>query len=456
MPDSPKDSISPAALPASRLAATFRALRHRNFQLFFTGQLISLIGTWMDSVAESWLMYRLTGSSLKLGLVGFAGQFPVFLLGPLGGAIADRLDRRRVIIVTQCTSMVLAFITAGLTISGRIQVYQLFILATLFGVVNAVDIPTRQAFVVDMVGKEDLMNAIALNSSMVNGARIVGPAVAGILVASIGEGWCFFANGTSYIAVITGLLLMRVAGGGARLRTSALKQVTDGFRFVAHTPPIRALLLLLGLMSLMGMPYAVLMPIFAAQILHSGARGLGLLMGATGTGALIGALTLATRRGLRGLGSWVAAASSAFGCFLIAFSFSRHFWLSVAFLVPTGFCFMVQMASSNTLIQAMVPDELRGRVMSVYSMMFMGMAPFGALTAGAVAHHLGAPLTVALGGAVCVIGGITFALHLPALRPQARQLIVAQQMVGGDPAQEITGTTPHGEIAREMPSPASD
>lgn len=450
MSDSPRGPVAPLASQGSRLAATFRALRHRNFQLFFAGQLISLIGTWMDSVAEAWLMYRLTGSSLKLGLVGFAGQFPVFLLGPLGGAIADRWDRRRVIIATQCTSMVLAFITAGLTLSGRIQVYQLFILAALFGVVNAVDIPTRQAFVVDMVGKEDLMNAIALNSSMVNGARIIGPAVAGILVASIGEGWCFFANGVSYIAVITGLLLMRIAAGSLRHGRSPLSQVVEGFRFVARTTPIRALLLLLGLMSLMGMPYAVLMPIFAAQILHSGARGLGILMGATGVGALLGALSLATRSGLKGLGSWVAAASTGFGCFLIAFSFSRHFWLSAAFLVPTGFCFMIQMASSNTLIQAMVPDQLRGRVMSVYSMMFMGMAPFGALTAGAVAHHLGAPLTVALGGAVCVLGGIAFATQLPKLRPEARQLIVAQQMVGGDPAQEVTGTTPHGEIAREL------
>ena len=450
MSDRTPNTLADGTGPQSRLAATFRALRHRNFQLFFAGQLISLIGTWMDSVAESWLMYRLTGSSLMLGLVGFAGQFPVFLLGPFGGAIADRLDRRRVIIATQTTSMVLAFITAGLTISGRITVHELFILAALFGVVNAVDIPTRQAFVVDMVGKDDLMNAIALNSSMVNGARIVGPAVAGILVASIGEGWCFFANGVSYIAVITGLLLMRLAIIAKRRERSPASEIIEGFRFVAHTPPIRALLLLLGLMSLMGMPYAVLMPIFAAQILHSGARGLGLLMGATGTGALIGALTLATRRGLKGLGSWVAAASTGFGCFLVAFSFSRQFWLSVTFLVPTGFCFMVQMASSNTLIQAMVPDRLRGRVMSVYSMMFMGMAPFGALLAGSLAHHLGAPMTVALGGAVCVLGGITFATQLPALRPQARQLVIAQQMVGGDPAQEVTGTTPHGEIAREL------
>ena len=441
---------------SSRLPNTFRALRHRNFQLFFAGQLVSLVGTWMDSVAESWLMYRLTGSSLLLGLEGFAGQFPVFLLGPLGGAIADRFDKRRVIVFTQCASMVLAFILASLTIIGAIRVYQLFILAALFGVVNAIDIPTRQAFVVEMVGKEDLMNAIALNSSMVNGARIVGPAVAGILVATVGEGWCFFANGVSYIAVITGLLLMRVLAGAARPRASAFGQMVEGFRFVAHTAPIRALLLLLGLMSLMGMPYAVLMPIFADRILHGGARGLGLLMGASGIGALTGALVLASRSGLKGLGSWVAATSAGFGVFLIAFSSSRHFWLSAALLVPTGFCFMVQMASSNTLIQAMVPDELRGRVMAVYSMMFMGMAPLGALSAGTIASHLGAPHTVAIGGLVCVLGGALFAFRLPQLRPAARQLIVAQQMVGGDPAQEVTGTTPHGEIARGLAGADTD
>jgi MFS family permease len=454
MPDARNDVSGLDPAPQSRFSGTFRALRHRNFQLFFAGQLISLIGTWMDAVAESWLMYRLTGSSLLLGLVGFAGQFPVFILGPLGGAVADRFHKRNVIVATQCTSMVLAFITAALTITGMIRVHQLFILAALFGVVNAIDIPTRQAFVVDMVGKEDLMNAIALNSSMVNGARIVGPAVAGILVATIGEGWCFFANGVSYIAVITGLLLMTVIRASRRPRASAVGQIVEGFRFVTHTAPIRALLLLLGLMSLTGMPYAVLMPIFADRILHGGARGLGLLMGASGMGALTGALILASRRGLKGLGSWVAATSAGFGVFLIAFSFSRHFWLSAALLVPTGFCFMVQMASSNTLIQAMVPDELRGRVMAVYSMMFMGMAPLGALTAGAVAEHLGAPATVAIGGAVCVFGGITFGMHLPKLRPEARQLIVAQQMVGGDPAQELTGTTPSGEITRELPSTA--
>jgi MFS family permease len=416
-----------------------RALRHRNFQLFFAGQLISLTGTWMQNVAQAWLVYRLTGSSLLLGAVGFSSQFPVFIMAPLGGIVADRKNRHHVIITTQTASMVLAFILAGLTLAGRVQVWHIFVLAALLGVVNAFDIPARQAFIVDMVGKEDLINAIALNSSMFNGARVVGPAVAGVLVATIGEGWCFFLNGVSYIAVIIGLLLMKVPPRPRRAAAaSPLENVLEGFQFVRRTAPIRALLLLLGLVSLVGMPYAVLMPIFADQILHGGARGLGILMGATGVGALIGALTLAFKSGVRGLGTWVLLSSAGFGVGLIAFSASRSFWLSAALLVPVGFSMMVQMASSNTLIQSMVPDHLRGRVMSVYSMMFMGMAPIGALGAGLVADRLGAPLTVAIGGVACIGGSILFGQRLPALRVEARRLIIAQGMAGGDPPQELS------------------
>jgi MFS family permease len=423
----------------SRLATTLRALKHRNFQLFFSGQLVSLVGTWMQTVAESWLVYRLTGSSLLLGSVGFAAQFPVFIMAPIGGIVADRFDRHRIIIATQACAMVLALIYAALTLSGAIRVWQIFIIAGLLGLVNAFDIPARQAFIVDMVGREDLMNAIALNSSMFNGARIVGPAVAGILVASLGEGWCFFANGISYIAVITGLLLMKVTVVRRDFgQTSPLDNILEGFRFVRNTGPIRALLLLLGLISLVGMPYAVLMPIFADRILHGGARGLGILMGATGVGALGGALTLATRTGLKGLSRWIMTAAMGFGVSLILFSLSRNFWLSVVLLLPVGFAMMLQMASSNTLIQAMVPDRLRGRVMSVYSMMFMGMAPFGAFFAGALAQHLGAPLTVRIGAVACIAGSTAFGLGLPKLRVEARQLIIAQQEVGGSPAQEMT------------------
>jgi MFS family permease len=429
-------SLAPSQRSAGlRLPATLRALRHRNFQLFFSGQLISLIGTWMQSIAQSWLVYRLTGSSLLLGAVGFAGQIPVFLIAPIGGTTADRHNRHRVVIGTQVASMLLAFVLAGLTLSGRVQVWHIFVLAALLGVVNAFDIPGRQSFLVDMVGKEDLMNAIALNSSMFNGARIVGPAIAGVLVASIGEGWCFFVNGASYIAVIVGLLMMRVeAPRKLAMSGSHLQHIAEGFRFVKRTSPILTLLLLLGLVSLVAMPYSVLMPIFADRILHGGARGLGILMGATGIGALLGALTLASRSGLSGLGRWIALSCAGFGVFLILFSFSRHFWLSAALLVPVGYCMMLEMSSSNTLIQAMVPDELRGRVMAVYSMMFMGMAPFGALMAGALADRIGAPITVALGAIACVGGAILFGLRLPNLRVEARQLILAQASGGAEPA----------------------
>jgi len=297
-----------------------------------------------------------------------------------------------------------------------------------------------QAFAVDMVGREDLINAIALNSSMINGARIVGPAVAGVLVASVGEGWCFLLNAISYIAVIVGLLRMTLTPHiRIPLPGSALTGIVEGFRYVRCTGPVRAVLLLLGLVSLMGMPYAVLMPIFADQILHGGPRGLGLLMGAAGVGALIGALVLATRKGIRGLGQWIAFAAAGFGLSLILFALSHRFWLSMVLLVPAGFSMIIEMASSNTLIQSLIPDELRGRVMAVYSMMFMGMAPFGSLLAGALAHRIGAPATVMLGGAVCIVGAAVFRWHLPAFRQEARQMIVALQVAGGEPPEEMSG-----------------
>ena len=421
------------------LPVILRALRYRNFQLFVSGQLISLIGTWMQTIAESWLVYRLTGSALKLGAVGFASQIPVFLVAPLGGIVADRYNRRRVVIATQAASMVLALILAGLTLSGRVQVRQVFVLAALLGVVNAFDIPARQSFLVDMVGKEHLMNAIALNSSMFNGARIIGPAIAGILVARIGEGWCFFANGISYIAVIIGLMMMNVTRPTALAASaSPLAHVIEGFGFVRKTAPIRSLLILLGMVSLVAMPYTVLMPVFADRILHGGARGLGILMCATGVGALFGALTLASRTGVRGLGRWIAISCAGFAGFLFLFALSRWFWVSAALLLPVGFCMMLEMSSSNTLIQAMVPDHLRGRVMGVYSMMFMGMAPIGALLGGASAEHIGAPRTVAIGAVACLGGAAWFGLTLPKIRVEARRLIVAQSMTGSEPADEMT------------------
>ena len=433
-----EEFIAPAP-PRSRLATAVRALRHRNFQLFFAGQLISLIGTWMQTVAQSWLVYRLTGSTLLLGTVGFASQIPVFLIAPIGGTVADRANRHRVVIATQAVSMVLAFILAVLTLTHRIQVWQIMVLAASLGVVNAFDIPARQAFLMDMVGREDLMNAIALNSSMFNGARIIGPAVAGILVAWVGEGWCFFANAVSYIAVIAGLMMMKIEHPvNLANQGSPIEHILEGFRFVAHAMPLRAILMLLGLVSLVGMPYSVLMPVFASQILHGGARELGWLMGATGVGALLGALSLATRVGVKGLGKLIALCAGGFGGSLILFAFSKIFWLSMVLLLPVGFTMMVQMAASNTLLQSMVPDQMRGRVIALYSMMFMGMAPFGAFFAGAIAHHVGAPWTVAIGGVACIAGAIVFGMDLPNFRTQARELVLAQGMTAGSPGEETT------------------
>ena len=434
-----KTDFAVPASPRSRVATAVRALRHRNFQLFFAGQMISLIGTWMQTVAQSWLVYRMTGSTLLLGTVGFASQIPVFLVAPVGGIVADRVNRHRVVIATQTSSMILAFVLAFLTLSNRIQVWEIMVLAAGLGIVNAFDIPARQAFLMDMVGREDLMNAIALNSSMFNGARIVGPAIAGILVAWVGEGWCFFVNAVSYIAVIAGLLLMRIVHpANLSHQGSPIENILEGFRFVRDAAPIRSILLLLGLVSFVGMPYSVLMPVFASQILHGGARELGILMGATGVGALLGALSLAAKVGVRGLGRVIAICAGGFGASLMLFSFSRIFWLSVVLLVPVGFTMMVQMASSNTLLQSMLPDQMRGRVIAVYSMMFMGMAPFGAFFAGAIAHRIGAPWTVAIGGVACIAGAIAFGMHLPKFRGQARELVLAQGMTGGSPAEEMT------------------
>jgi len=422
------------------LPATLRALRHRNFRLFVGGQIISLVGTWMQTVAQSWLVYRLTGSSLLLGTVGFTSQFPVFLLAPIGGIVADRYDRRRIVVATQAASMVLAGILGAITLAGTVRVWHVMVLSALLGVVNAFDIPSRQSFLVDMVGKEDLMNAIALNSSIFNSARVIGPGTAGLLVALLGEGWCFLLNSVSYLAVISGLLMMQVKRSPSRVDDgSPLEQIVQGFRFAWGALPVREILLLVGLISAVGMPYTVLMPIFADQILHGGARGLGILMSATGLGALGAALFLASRPSVRGLGRLVAIAAAGFAVSMGVFAVSPYFWLSAAVLVPTGGFMMLQMASSNTLLQAMVPDHLRGRVMALYSMMFMGMAPLGALFAGVAADRVGAPMTVALGGAACLAGAGVFAARLPVIRTEARALIVAQGLSGGEPPQEMVG-----------------
>jgi MFS family permease len=421
------------------LPTPLRALRSRNYRLFVSGQLVSLIGTWMQSVAQYWLIYRFTGSAALLGLIGFASQFPVFVLAPAGGVVADRAHRQHVLIATQSSMMVLALVLAALTLSGRVQPWHVFVLGVLLGITNAFDIPARQAFLVEMVPRDDIVNAVALNSSMLNGARIIGPAIAGIVVAAVGEGWCFLLNAISYVAVIGALLLMHVRPRvDVHAPVSAWASVVEGFTYSWHTRSVRALLLLLGVVSVMGMPYTVLMPIIADRILHGGPHAYGLLLSASGVGALAGAALLTMRRHIDGLRLWVAISAVSFGVVLIAFSFSRALWLSTLLLVPAGFFMMIEMASSNTLIQSTVPDRLRGRVMAVYSMMFMGMAPIGALGAGMLAAPLGAPATVALGGAICIAGGLTFGLALPRQRGRAHDLIVSQQVTAGAPPDEVT------------------
>ncbi len=395
-----------------------RALSHRNYRLFFTGQGTSLVGTWITRVATSWLVYRLTGSAAVLGIVGFAGQVPTFVLAPFAGVWVDRTSRYRVLVATQVLSMLQSFALAWLALAGIITITHILLLSALQGVINAFDTPARQSFVVDMVeDRADLPNAIALNSSMVNGARLIGPSVAGILIAAAGEGWCFMLDGISYLAVIGSLLAMRLRPAVPRaVAKRAIEDLHEGFRYAFGFAPIRSVLLLLALVSLMGMPYTVLMPVMAAGVLHGGPHTLGFLMGATGIGALCGAVYLASRRSVLGLGRIIPAAAVLFGLGLIAFSLSRSLPLSLGLMIVTGVGFMVQMASSNTVIQTIVREEMRGRVMSFYTMAFMGTAPFGSLLAGALASHIGVPRTIMVGGFACILGGVAFGWHLPRLR----------------------------------------
>lgn len=410
------------------LPVAFRALAHRNFQLFFAGQLVSLVGTWMQSAAQQWLVYRLTHSGALLGWIGFANQIPILLIGPISGTIVEMSNRRRVVIATQAASMALALSLAALTLTGDVRIRHVFVLATLLGVVNAFDVPARQSFLVELVGKSDLMNAIALNSSMFHAARMVGPAVSGLLIAYVSEGWCFLGNGLSYIAVIAGLMAMTGTAGAVRekRKESVSQTLLEGFRYVGETTPIRVILVHIGVTSLIGVPYIVLMPIFADRILHGGPGGYGVLMAASGLGSLAAALTLASRTKVQGLGKWITISTATFGIGLVAFSHSTRFWLSAGLLVVIGFSLMLQMGAANTLVQSMVPDRLRGRVMSVYSMMLMGMAPLGALVAGQLEKRLGAPLTVLSGGVLCLASAAIFQLRRKAVRPWAIELIRAQ------------------------------
>jgi MFS family permease len=401
-----------------------RSLRHRNYRLFFSGQSISLIGTWLTRIATSWLVYRLTHSALLLGLVGFAGQIPTFLLAPMAGVWVDRWNRHRVLVVTQVLAMVQSALLAFFALSGRITVIDVLVLMTLQGFVNAFDMPARQAFVVEMIeDRTDLPNAIALNSSMVNAARLVGPSVAGILIAAFGEGWCFLIDAISYLAVIASLLAMRVTPRPRRPRTSHVwAEFREGFQYVAGFGPIRSVLLLLALVSLMGMPYSVLMPVFASSVLHGGAHTLGFLMAASGLGALCGALYLASRSSVLGLGRIIALSAAAFGVGLVLFSQSRLVWLSLALMFVTGMGMMVQMAASNTILQTIVDEDKRGRVMSFYAMAFFGTAPFGSLLAGGLAQRIGAPNTLLIGGACCIAGALAFTRALPRIRRLVRPI----------------------------------
>jgi MFS family permease len=404
-----------------------RALRFRNYRLFFGGQSISLIGTWMTRLATSWLVYRLTGSEVLLGVVGFAGQIPAFVLGPFAGVWVDRWDRRRTLVVTQILSMVQSFALAALALSNVITVQEVIWLAVFQGLINAFDMPARQAFVVQMVDRrEDLGNAIALNSSMVNGARLLGPALAGAMVAATNEGWCFLVDGASYIGVILSLLAMRISvPARVAVHTSHVwHELEAGWRYVVESLPIRSILLLLAIVSLVGMPYTVLMPVMASNVLHGGPHTLGYLMASTGLGALAGAVLLAMRRTVLGLGRWIWIASALFGAALIAFGLSTNFWLSLAVLPLAGFGMIQQMASSNTILQTIVSDEKRGRVMAFYSMAFMGMAPFGSLLAGSVAARLGAPDTIVLSGVLCIAAAMWFAFRLPSVRRVMRPIYV--------------------------------
>ena len=409
-----------------KLPATLRALQYRNFQLFFGGQLISLVGTWMQNVAQAWLVYRLTHSAAELGGVGFVSQIPVFILSPVAGIVADRFNRRYVVIATQTASMLLAFALAALTLTGVVKVWHIYALAGALGVVSAFDIPARQSFFVEIVGRQDLMNAIALNSSMFNASRIVGPAIAGILVAGIGEGWCFFANAVSYIAVIAGLLAMRMTPREVeRSGESPWRDLVEGFRFIVSNTAVHAILMMAGIISLTGMPYTVLMPIFADGVLHGGAKGLGLLMGAAGIGALAGALTMASRQTLKGLGLWIPIAGTGLGVTMIAFALSRVMWGSALLLLPVGYAMMIAAGSANTLLQSMVPDRLRGRVMAVYSMAWIGMGPLGSLAAGTAAERWGAPATIVGAGVVCLAAVGVFWTQLERIRTHAREMIAA-------------------------------
>lgn len=426
----PEPVVPPDVAPsAARHAARerprmLRALGHRNYRLFFGGQTTSLIGTWITRVATSWLVYRLTGSAFLLGLIGFGGQIPTLVLSPITGVLVDRWNRHRILIVTQVLSMLQSLALALLVFTHTVTVEHIIALQVLQGIINSFDTPARQSFVVEMVeDRADLPNAIALNSTMVNGSRIIGPSIAGILIAAVGEGWCFMADAISYLAVIASLVAMRL-NTVQRVRSEARvwDEMRDGFRYVSQSVPIRSILMLLALVATMGMPYTVLMPAIAAQTLHGGPNTLGILMTATGVGAVSGALYLASRQSVLGLLRIMSIATLTFGLGLVAFSLSRNLATSIALLTVVGAGFMIEMASTNTILQTIVEERLRGRVMAFYTMAFLGTAPIGSLIAGVVAARVGATTTVLLGGVACALGAVWFARKIPELRVHVRPI----------------------------------
>jgi len=426
-----------------RFSHAWRAMRHRNFKLFVSGQSISLIGTWMTRIATSWLVYRLTGSALLLGVVGFSGQILTFVLAPFAGVLIERMDRRKLLVWTQALAAAQSLLMAGLTLARIITIREIIALSALQGLINAFDMPGRQSFLVQMVeDKQDLGNAIAINSSMVNLARLVGPALAGLVIAWVGEGYCFLIDGISYFAVIASLLMMVVTPAEVRRATTTMvEQLVEGWSYVTTFRPIRTILLLFSLTSLMGFPFMVLLPIFAAKVLHGGPHTLGFLTGASGVGALVSAVSLALRRTVRGLTTMIQISALMFGAGLIAFGLSHTLWLSMLFMLVTGFGMMQGLAASNTVIQTLVPEEMRSRVMSYYTMAFVGMAPFGSLLAGFMAHHIGAPHTVMVTGAACVLGAIWFTTQLPSVRKVMRPIYLEMGIIPGQPDLEDRAAT---------------
>lgn len=420
-PDGSPYATSGLALLRHRFQQSFRALRYRNFRLFIIGQIVSLVGTWMQNVAQSWLVYRLTHSEFLLGATWFCAQIPVFALGSLGGLASDRYSRHRLVVLTQTFSMVQAFFLGALTLSGRVAVWHVLLLALLLGTINAFDIPARQSLIIQLTSKEDLLNAISLNSAIFNAARVVGPGVAGLLVAGLGEGACFLLNGVSFLAVIACLLSMRLPKFMPQARDSLWSHLVDGFRYAYNHRAVRALLIMMAATTTSGMPALVLMPFFADAIFQRGSQGLGFLTGAMGIGAVIGTLVLAGRTETSGLPKVIFYSSCTMGASFVLFSVSKSFYFSLAIMPIMGFSIMRQMAAANTLIQSLIPDHYRGRIMALYAMTVVGLGPFGSLASGALAHAYGARFTVLAGGGLALAAAIVFQFKMRVLHWSAER-----------------------------------